>query len=219
MRNIEELKMSLKLYKESLGEERLKVKEDKRQPVEIGQVRVLFWMPNEYVLIYHIEDEGLVHAVPLTVWVSLTTCSLRLHIKDRIFAPLPFVVYLRKEILEQESYPIAVVRQETIEKVLRAVDRSPTWSAIKPKREFLKLVWKRYEDITLSSLFYTHIQREKQEEATKGLVIQLLPYVIQKYTSPTASLPARSTDKGTKGQKLVWCSGGRKGCNILTGRV
>ena len=164
MRNIEELKMSLKLYKESLGEERLKVKEDKRQPVEIGQVRVLFWMPNEYVLIYHIEDEGLVHAVPLTVWVSLTTCSLRLHIKDRIFAPLPFVVYLRKEILEQESYPIAMVRQETIEKVLRAVDRSPTWSAIKPKREFLKLVWKRYEDITLSSLFYTHIQREKQED-------------------------------------------------------
>jgi len=107
MLNIEELKMSLKLYKESLGEERLKVKEDKRQPVEIGQVRVLFWMPNEYVLIYHTEDEGLVHAVPLTVWVSLTTCPLRLHIKDRIFAPLPFVVYLRKEILEQESYPIA----------------------------------------------------------------------------------------------------------------
>jgi hypothetical protein len=219
MRNIEELKMSLKLYKESLEEERLKVKEDKRQPVEIGQVRVLFWMPNEYVLIYHIEDEGLVHAVPLTVWVSLTTCSLRLHIKDRIFAPLPFVVYLRKEILEQESYPIAVVRQETIEKVLRAVDRSPTWFAIKPKREFLKLVWKRYEDITLSSLFYTHIQREKQEEATKGLVIQLLPYVVQKYISPTASLPTRSADECTKGQKLVWCSGGKKGCNILTGRV
>jgi hypothetical protein len=220
MRNIEELKMSLKLYKESLGEERLKVKEDKRQPVEIGQVRVLFWMPNEYVLIYHIEDEGLVHAVPLTVWVSLTTCSLRLHIKDRIFAPLPFVLcILEKRLLEQESYPIAVVRQETIEKVLRAVDRSPTWFAIKPKREFLKLVWKRYEDITLSSLFYTHIRREKQEEATKGLVIQLLPYVVQKYISPTASLPTRSTDKGTKGQKLVWRGGGKKGCNILTGRV
>jgi len=160
--NKEELKASLKLYKESLGKERLKVKEDKRQSVEIGQIRVFFWMPNEYVLIYHIEDEGLVHAVPLTVWVSLTTCSLRLHIKDRIFAPLPFVVYLRKEILEQESYPIAMVSQETIEKVLRAVDRSPTWSAIKPKREFLKLVWKRYEDITLSSLFYTHIQRERK---------------------------------------------------------
>jgi hypothetical protein len=200
MRNVEELKMSLKLYKGSLGEERLKVKEDKRQPVEIGQVRVLFWMPNEYVLIYHIEDEGLVHAVPLTVWVSLTTCSLRLHIKDRIFAPLPFVVYLRKEILEQESYPIAVVRQETIEKVLRAVDRSPTWSAIKPKREFLKLVWKRYEDITLSSLFYTHIQREKQEETTRGLVIQLLPYVIQKYIHQLQAYQRAAQTNALKGK-------------------
>jgi hypothetical protein len=96
------------------------------------------------------------------VWVSLTTCSLRLHIKNRIFAPLPFVVYLRKEILEQESYPIAVVRQETIEKVLRAVDRSPTWSAIKPKRQFLKLVWKRYEQLVLASLLYNAIKQEER---------------------------------------------------------
>jgi hypothetical protein len=70
------------------------------------------------------------------VWVSLTICPLRLHIKDRIFAPLPFVVYLRKEILEQESYPIAVVRQETIEKVLRAVDRSPLWVCNKTDKRF-----------------------------------------------------------------------------------
>ena len=104
MVNKEELKTALKLYKDSLGSERLKVKEDKRQPVEIGQVRVLFWMPNEYVLIFHIEDEGLVHAVPLTVWVSLTTCSIRIHIKDRIFAPLPFIVYLRKELLEERNH-------------------------------------------------------------------------------------------------------------------
>jgi len=77
----EELKASLKNYKEALGPERLKVKESARVPVQVGQIRVLFWMPNEYVLIYHIEDEGLVHAVPLTEWVSLTTCSLRLHVR------------------------------------------------------------------------------------------------------------------------------------------
>jgi hypothetical protein len=175
MLDIKQLKASLKLYKDSLGSERLKVKESARVPVQVGQIRVLFWMPEEYVLIFHIEDEGLVHAVPLTEWVSLTTCSIRIHIRHYTFAPLPFIVYLRKEILEQESYPIAIVRQETIEKVLKDVDMSPTWSAIKPIRDFLKLVWKRYEDITLSSLFYTHIQREKQEETTKGLVIQLLP--------------------------------------------
>jgi hypothetical protein len=200
MLDIKELKASLKFYKDSLGTEKLKVKESAMVPVQVGQIRVLFWMPEEYVLIFHIEDEGLVHAVPLTVWVSLTTCSLRLHIKNRIFAPLPFLVYIRKEILEQESYPIAVVRQETIEKVLRAVDRSPTWSAIKPIRDFLKLVWKRYEDITLSSLFYTHIQREKQEEATKGLVIQLLPYVIQKYIHQLQAYQRAAQTKALKGK-------------------
>ncbi len=163
VREMEELKASLKNYKKALGDERLKVREDKRLPVEVGQIRILFWMPNEYVLIYHIEDDGLVHAVPLTEWVSLTTCSLRLHVRHYTWAPLPFVVYLRKEVLEEESYPIALVRPETIEAVLRSVERSPTWSAWRPVREFLKLVWKRYEGLTLGSLFYTHDLREKGE--------------------------------------------------------
>ena len=173
MINKEELKMSLKLYKDSLGPDRYKVKPEKRVPVAVGQIRVLFWMPNEYVLVYHIEDEGLVHAVPLTVWVSLTTCSTKIYLPEyvegfpKIYAPLPFHVYIRKEILEEEGVPVYIVRPDTIEKVLRDVETSPTWSAIKPIREFLKLVWKRYEDLTLSSLFYTHTLREKpdQEEA------------------------------------------------------
>jgi hypothetical protein len=164
VREMEELKASLRLYKESLGDERLKVREDKRLPAEVGQIRVFFWMPNEYVLIYHIEDEGLVHAVPLTVWTNLTTCTIRVHIRDRVFAPLPFVVYIRKEVLEEESYPIALVRPETIQKVLRDVERSPTWSAWRPVREFLRLNWKRWEKLTLGSLFYTQDLREKKGE-------------------------------------------------------
>jgi hypothetical protein len=164
MRDREQLKMSLKLYKDSLGEERLKVREDKRLPVEVGQIRIFFWMPNEYVLIYHVEDDGLVHAVPLTEWVSLTTCSLRVHVRNYTWAPLPFHVYLRKEVVEEESYPIALVRPETVEAVLRSVERSPTWSAWRPKREFLRLVWKRWEGLTLGSLFYTHDLREKKGE-------------------------------------------------------
>ncbi len=43
MLNKEELKMSLKLYKDSLGPERYKVKPSARVPVEVGQIRVLFW--------------------------------------------------------------------------------------------------------------------------------------------------------------------------------
>jgi len=163
VRDMEQLKASLKLYKEALGEERLKVRADRRVSPEVGQIRVFFWMPNEYVLIYHIEDEGLVHAVPLTEWVNLTTCTLRVHVRNYTWAPLPFHVYLRKEVVEEESYPLALVRPETIEKVLRDVDRSPTWSAWRPVREFLRLNWKRWEGLTLGSLFYTHDLREKGE--------------------------------------------------------
>jgi hypothetical protein len=175
MLNKEELKLSLKLYKDSLGPERYKVKPSARVPVEVGQIRVLFWTPNEYVLVYHIEDDGLVHAVPLTVWVSLTTCSTKIYLPEyvegfpKLYAPLPFHVYIRKEILEEEGVPVYKVRPDTIEKVLKDVDMSPTWSAIKPIRDFLKLVWKRYEDITLSSLFYTHIQREEKHDRNHKL--------------------------------------------------
>jgi len=163
VRNMEELKASLKNYKEALGPERLKVRADRRVSPEVGHLRVFFWMPNEFVLVFKVEDEGLIHAVPLTEWVSLTTCSLRVHVGPYTLAPLPFHVYLRKEVVEEESYPLALVRPETIEAVLRSVERSPTWSAWRPVREFLRLNWKRWEELTLGSLFYTHDLREKGE--------------------------------------------------------
>jgi len=162
-----DLAVLFRFYMRSVGDEKLKVKEDKRVPVAAGQVRVLFWMPEEYVLIFHIEEEGLVHAVPLTIWTDLTTSSLKIHLISgldktrKILAPLPFYVYLRKEVLEEESYPIYTVRKDTIEKVLKVVERAPTWSSIKPKREFIKLVWKRYSGLTLGSILTTHLQREK----------------------------------------------------------
>jgi hypothetical protein len=159
----EELKASLKNYKEALGPERLKVRADRRVSPEVGQIRVFFWSPNEYVLVFKVEDDGLVHAVPLTEWVSLTTCSLRVHVRNYTWAPLPFIVYLRREVVEEESYPLALVRPETVQAVLRSVDRSPTWSAWRPVREFLRLNWKRWEELTLGSLFHTHDLREKGE--------------------------------------------------------
>ena len=166
MVDIKELKTLLKFYKSSLGDEKYAVKEEKRVPVEVGQVRVLFWMPEEYILIFHVEEEGLVHAVPLTIWTDLTTCLLKIHLISgldktrKTLAPLPFYVYLRKEVLEEESFPIYTVRKDTIEKVLKAVERAPVWSSIKPKWEFIKLVLKRYSGLTFGSIFATHIQRE-----------------------------------------------------------
>ena len=157
-----ELKGLLKTYKGLISDERLKVRQEERIACDVGQVRLLFWIPEEYVLVYHVEEEGLVHAVPLTIWTELTTTTLRIRISSidgyKVLSPLPFCVYLRKEILEEESIPIYVVRKDTVEKVLKAVDRSPLGSGV--YREFVELVWKRYSGLTLGSILATHIQRE-----------------------------------------------------------
>jgi hypothetical protein len=134
---------------------------DKIKPVEPHQVRKLLTTPPEYVLIYHIEDTELVHAVPLTTFTSLTPSNLRIYIADYIFAPLPFYVYLNKEALEKISLPIAVVKPETAKKIIEDVETTPVVSNIEPVDEFIKLVWKRYEQLTIASLLYNTSKQEK----------------------------------------------------------
>ena len=169
---MKDLAISLKLYKQSLGKQRLIVEESKRVPVEKGQFRVLLWEPWEYIMIFHVEEDGLVHAVPFTIWTDLTTSGLRLKLhwlkRDRLFAPLPFMVYLRKEIVERESLLVAKLKEETVSTVLKNVRRTPKYSTDKHQRAFLKLVWKRYEDLSLSSVIYTHMLRENVRKGQKG---------------------------------------------------
>ena len=180
-----DLAISLKLYKQSLGKQRLTVKDSKRVPVEKGQFRVLLWEPWEYIMVVDVEEEGLVHAVPFTIWTALTTSGLRLKLhwlkRDRLFAPLPFMVYLRKEIVERESLLVAKLKEETISTVLKNVRRTPNYSVNKYQRSFLKLVWKRFEDLSLSSVIYTHMLRERKESEQRGLIIQYPSHIIQKY--------------------------------------
>ncbi len=205
MRNIEELNRSLKLYRDSLGQERLKVKESARLAVKEGQIRVLFWMPEEYVLVVNVEEEGLVHGIPLTVWVDLTTVPTKLYIKDKVFAPLPFIVYLRKGILEEESVPIAVVKEETVEKLLKAVEKSPTWSAIRQKREFLKLVWQRYQELTIGSILYTHIQREEKvkKEKQKAIIVSFLTSLYERHYQELQAYQRAAKTNALKGNNWL----------------
>ncbi|WP_448583570.1 hypothetical protein [Thermocrinis sp.] len=198
-----ELAVSLKLYKKCLGNTRLSVSEDKRVPVEKGQFRVLLWEPWEYILVVDMEEEGLVHAVPFTVFCDLSTSRLRLKIKDKIYAPLPFVVYLRKEIVEKESVLIKKLKDENIEVILQNVRRSPKWSANRYKREFLKLVWKRYEDLSLSSVIYTHILRE-QISQPEEIIVKLPQYILQKYQTQLQSFQlAAMESRALKGRNWV----------------
>lgn len=155
---LKQLKEELKQYKTQFSNEFKTV--DEVKPAEPHQIRKLLTFPPEFILIYHIEDTGLVHAVPLTTFTSLSPSNLRIYIADYTFAPLPFFVYIVKEALEKISKPFAVVKSKTIQKVIEDVEKTPHTSNIRPINEFIKLVWKRYEQLTIASLLYNTIKQE-----------------------------------------------------------
>ena len=157
---IKQLEEQLQQYKSQLFSEFKTIEDTKQKPVELHQVRKLLTTPPEYIIVYHIEDTGLVHAVPLTEYVNLSPSNLRIYLDNLELAPMPYYVYLNKEALEKISLPVAIVKPETVEKVLQNVETTPTKSHIKQIDEFLRLVWKRYEQLTIASLLYNVIKQE-----------------------------------------------------------
>lgn len=160
-KTIKQLKAELKLYKSQLSNEFRTTEDNKQKPVELHQIRELLTTPAEFILVFHIEDTGLVHAIPLTKFINLTTSYLRIHIKDLTLSPMPYYVYLNEDVLKKISLPIAIVKPETVEKVIEEVEKIPATSNIEPINKFIKLVWKRYEQLTIASLLYGAIKREE----------------------------------------------------------
>jgi hypothetical protein len=158
-RTIKQLKAELQQYKAQYTSE-IKTT-DKIEPAELHQIRKLLTTLPEYVLIHHIEETGLVHAVPLTEFVNLSPSNLRLYIRDLTLAPLPYYVYIVREALEKISRPVAIVKPETIKKVIQDVEKTPHTSHIRPIDEFIQLVWKKYEQLTIASLLYNTIKQEE----------------------------------------------------------
>jgi hypothetical protein len=75
---------------------------------------------------------------------------------------LPFHTYIVREALEKISRPIALVKPETTQKVVEDVEKTPHTSNLKPIDEFIKLVWKKYEQLTIASLLYNTIKQEER---------------------------------------------------------
>ena len=160
-RTTKQLEEELQRYKSQYSSKFRTIEKKKRKPVEVSQIRDMINSPKGYMLIYDIEDTGLVYAIPLTEFVSLTPSNLRLYIKDLTFAPLPFYVYIVKEVLEKISRPIGVVRPETVEKVLQDVEKTPHTSNIRHIDEFIRIIWKKYEQLVIASLLYNAIKQEE----------------------------------------------------------
>ncbi|WP_448588000.1 hypothetical protein [Thermocrinis sp.] len=188
------LKFWLDLYKRSLGKEKLEVSQEERVKVEEGQIRIFLWSPWEYVLVGERVEEGLFECYPLTLLLELTTTSIRIKHKNKTYAPLPFHVYIREEILENESILEGKIPTQWLEDVKKSVE----WATLNPynryKREFIKLVWERFKDLSLSSVIYTHIKREQEEPA--GVVIALSDHLSQKLIEKLGAYSLAA--KGTK---------------------
>ncbi len=67
-----------------------------------------------------------------------------------------------REALEKISIPVAIVRPETVEKVVEDVEKTPYTSNLRPINEFIKLVWRKYEKLTVASLLYNVIKQEEK---------------------------------------------------------
>ena len=176
-----ELATSFKLYKESLGDVRPKIKQEKKASAEKGQFRVFYWQPWEYILVLE-SDEEKVKAIPFTVFCDLTTCNIRMEIKGKIYAPLPFIVQISREVVESESVPIWTIKEENIEKITKHVEKSVKWSANWHKREFLKLVKKRYEKL-------------ESDQETK--VVKFKASVFQKYQDKLQPFKLAAKESGS----------------------
>jgi len=146
-------KILLDNYKKSLGKELLEIKEDKRTPVQQGQVRQLFITPPEFIYIANVEDDFSI-VIPLTSYIQLAiTDKYPPLIKWRGFnlVPLPFWVFIHNKLLEAYSIPIFTLRNNT-EKIIDYVKTARTKGIGKCREEFIRITYKRYQDFNISTL-------------------------------------------------------------------
>ncbi len=170
----EEKDMSLQeiLYKnyiKSLGDEVLEVVNKK--PPKVGQVRLFLMTPPEWVLVIDKPEEDLFTIVPLTTYIRLALTNIYPPVvtwKHLRMVPLPFWVYVRREILEKYSKP--VFRLRDIESIKEYVKKARTRGIGKWREKFIQKVADRFADINLSSLLY-QVHLAEEEEQSEPVIV------------------------------------------------
>ncbi len=156
-------------YEESLGEELVEVKEEERKPSEVGQVRLFFMTPPEFVLVIK-KDDNLNVIVPLTSYLQLAiTDKYPPLIKWRGYnlVPLPFWVYANEKLLEKYSVPVFKIKD--VEVIKNYVKTAKTKGIGEWREKFIKKTAERFKDLSLSSVIYEVV---REEEAKGGVVIK-----------------------------------------------
>ena len=148
-------------YVESLGSELVEVKEEERKPAEIGQVRLFFCTPPEFMLVVNKHD-NLNVVVPLTSYLHLAiTDKYPPLIKWRKYnlVPLPFWLYAHEELMQKYSVPVFKLKE--LDKIRNYVKTAKVTGIGEWREKFIKKTAERFKNLSLSSLLY---EIEKEEE-------------------------------------------------------
>jgi len=151
-------------YVKSLGKELIEVKEEERKPAQVGQVRLFFMTPPEFVLVLK-KDHDLSVIVPLTSYLQLAITDRYpplIQWKKLNLVPLPFWVYANEKLLQKYSVPMFVIRDtEGLERIREYVKSARTKGIGKWREKFIKKTYERFKDLNLSSILY---EIEKDDE-------------------------------------------------------
>jgi len=149
-------------YVKSLGKELIEVKEEERKPAQVGQVRLFFMTPPEYVLVLK-KDHDLNVIVPLTSYLQLAITDRYpplIQWKKLNLVPLPFWVYANEKLLQKYSVPMFHLKSG-LEEIAEYIKKAKTKGIGKWREKFIKKTYERWKDLNLSSIFY---EVEKYDE-------------------------------------------------------
>jgi len=159
MTNLQEI--LYKNYEKSLGKELIEVKEEERKPAQVGQVRLFFMTPPEFILVLK-KDGDLNVIVPLTSYLQLAITDRHpplIKWRGLNFVPLPFWVYAHEELLQKYSVPVFKVKSN-LEEVARYVKEARTKGIGEWREKFIKKTYERFKDLNMSSVLY-EVEREE----------------------------------------------------------
>ncbi|GAB6065982.1 hypothetical protein JCM9492_10740 [Aquifex pyrophilus] len=169
-----------KILYENYVKRRGRILLEAKNPTEpkVGEVRLFLTDPPEWFLVINKEGE-LYTIVPLTSFVQLAITNKKPPViswKKFSLVPLPFWVFGRKEILKKYSKPVFRINEKGLEKVREYVRTARTKGIGKWREKFIKAVYKRYEDLNLSSIAYTILKEESEENEVIVQFPTLLAY-------------------------------------------
>lgn len=160
----------LEMYEKNLKEgscRLVEVPQEQRKPVQVGQIRELWTIPQERFLVLR-EESGLYRTAPLTSYLQLLPQNAPLYELRRhglVLGVVPIWDYLKEEIIVNHSKVIGKVSEEEVARIKEYLKQDTDKLPWHTKR-FMRLNSRRWAYISLASMLMhaEEVEREWEEE-------------------------------------------------------